>query len=192
MSTRRVTAVPAILAGVVLVAAGGLLSGAAPSTPWVLDKAAEAWVARTFKAMSLDDKVGQLLTPTFESGYIATDSDEFERLARLVKEQRVGGLLVFGGSEAVPGVLLNPTYGAVTLGNPLNAASMYSGCRACRPSRCSTRLTSSAASVPHQGWHRPNNGSAVGDEQSPTSRDASPLSRRAPLACTSTSRLSST
>ena len=125
MSTRRVTAIPAILAGVVLVAAGGLLSGAAPSTPWVLDKAAEAWVARTFKAMSLDDKVGQLLTPTFESGYIATDSDEFERLARLVKEQRVGGLLVFGGSEAVPGVLLNPTYGAVTLGNPLNAASMY-------------------------------------------------------------------
>ncbi len=102
-----------------------MLSGAAPSSPWTLDKAAEAWVTRTFKAMSLDDKVGQLLTPTFESNYIATDSDEFERLARLVNEQRVGGMLVFGGTEPVPGVLLNPTYGPVTLGNPLNAASMY-------------------------------------------------------------------
>ncbi|MBL8144261.1 MAG: hypothetical protein JNM38_24320 [Acidobacteria bacterium] len=128
MSMRKLPAFPAAVVVAAVIIAGTMLTGAGPAipaTPWTLDKAAETWVTKTFAAMSLDEKVGQLLTPTFESSYIATDSEEFERLARLVKEQKVGGMLVFGGSEAVPSVLLNPAYGSVTLGNPLNAASMY-------------------------------------------------------------------
>lgn len=125
MPTRYLPTIPAVVVVAAGIIAGTVLTAAPPLTPWTLDKIGEAWVSKTFAGMTLDDKVGQLLTPTFESSYIANDSDEFERLARLVKEQHVGGMLVFGGSEAVPAVMLNPTYGSVTLGNPLNAASMY-------------------------------------------------------------------
>jgi beta-glucosidase-like glycosyl hydrolase len=88
-----------------------------------LDRSAEQWVQRTLKSMTLEQKVGQLLMPSFESTFLSSDSDEFDRLSRLVREQHVGGFLVFGGSEPAPSVLLNPTYGTVTLGQPLAAAS---------------------------------------------------------------------
>jgi beta-glucosidase-like glycosyl hydrolase len=91
--------------------------------PADLDKSSARWVEKTLATMSLDEKVGQLLMPSFESTFLPTDSDEFDRLAALISAQHVGGFLVFGGSEAVPPVLLNPTYGSVTLGNPLSAAA---------------------------------------------------------------------
>jgi beta-glucosidase-like glycosyl hydrolase len=81
-------------------------------------------VQATLKKMSLDEKVGQMLVPSFQSGYMSTDSAEFEALARAVHEYHVGGFLVFGDSEPAPNVLLNPTYGTVTLGQPLAAASI--------------------------------------------------------------------
>lgn len=88
-----------------------------------LDAAAERWVKRALAAMTLDQKVGQLLMPSFESMFIASDSDQFERLASLAREHHVGGFIIFGGSQSVPSVLLNPAYASVTLGQPLEAAS---------------------------------------------------------------------
>ncbi len=73
--------------------------------------------------MSVEDKVGQLLVSSFQSSFLSTDSEEFARLAAAVRDYRVGGFHVFGASELAPGVLLNPTYGTVTLGQPLEAAS---------------------------------------------------------------------
>jgi beta-N-acetylhexosaminidase len=81
------------------------------------------WVERTLAGMTLDEKVGQLLMPSFESSYLASDSEEFERLADLLTRLHVGGFLVFGASEPAPPVLLNPTYGHFTLGHPLEAAA---------------------------------------------------------------------
>ena len=46
------------------------------------------------------------------------------RSRELVHAAHVGGFHVFGGSEKAPSVLLNPTYGTVTLGQPLEAASL--------------------------------------------------------------------
>ncbi|HEY7498350.1 MAG TPA: glycoside hydrolase family 3 protein [Vicinamibacterales bacterium] len=88
-----------------------------------LDKAAEKWVQTTFKKMILEDKVGQLLVSSFQSNFISTDSDAFDALAKAAREYRVGGFHVFGASELAPPVLLNPAYGTVTLGQPLEAAS---------------------------------------------------------------------
>ena len=87
------------------------------------DKAAQRWVDTTLASMSVDEKIGQLLVSSFDSTYIAADSDEFARLADLVTRLHVGGFLVFGGAEPVPPVLLNPTYGTVILGHPLEAAA---------------------------------------------------------------------
>jgi beta-N-acetylhexosaminidase len=97
--------------------------GARSANPLAIDAAAETWVQATFKKMSLEEKVGQLLVSSFESRFISTDSQAFDDLVKAVREYHVGGFHVFGASEPAPAVLLNPTYGTVTLGQPLEAAS---------------------------------------------------------------------
>jgi beta-N-acetylhexosaminidase len=118
------------LAIVVLATATGLsANGSTPLTvngpdPLAVDRAGERWVQATIKKMTLDQKVGQLIVSSFESTFVPTDSDAYDALARAVHEAHVGGFHVFGGSERAPSVLLNPTYGTVTLGQPLEAASL--------------------------------------------------------------------
>ena len=90
--------------------------------PFLLDTAAERWVDQTTKTLTLDEKIGQLIVPSFESSFLSTDSDTFDALVRLVREYHVGGFHVFGASQPAPPVLLNPGYGTVILGQPLSAA----------------------------------------------------------------------
>lgn len=96
----------------------------AQQLPVTLDKVAEKWVDTTFKAMSLDEKVGQLIVTSTESEYLPTDSDEFERLAKKITELHLSGIHVFGGSERATSALLNVGAGTVILGQPLAAASI--------------------------------------------------------------------
>jgi beta-N-acetylhexosaminidase len=103
-----------------VLAAAGVL--AAPRDPFPLDRGAEQWVAQTLKKLTLDEKVGQLIVPSFESNYLSTDSDTFDALTRLVREYHVGGFHVFGASIPAPSVLLNSGYGTVILGQPLAVA----------------------------------------------------------------------
>lgn len=91
----------------------------------VLDRDAERWVKRTLEKMSLDQKIGQVLVPSFESTYLASDSDVFEQLAGFVRNQHVGGFVAFGASQPTPGVLLNQGYSSVTLGQPFSAAATF-------------------------------------------------------------------
>ena len=114
----RVTSALAIAAALLLPAA------AAAPEPFPLDRAGERWVEQTLKTMTADEKIGQLIIPSFESSFLSTDSDTFDHLATLVRDYHVGGFHVFGASEAAPPVLLNPTYGTTTLGSPLAAASI--------------------------------------------------------------------
>ena len=88
------------------------------------------------KKLTLDEKIGQLIVPSFESNFLSTDSETFDALARLVREYHVGGFHVFGATQPAPPVLLNPGYGTVILGQPLSAAFSSTGCRRCPPSRC--------------------------------------------------------
>lgn len=88
-------------------------------------KEADLWVARTMATMTLDEKIGQLIFTSFNSSYMSTDSDEFERLLHLVRDLKVGGIHVFGGAEAFPQVMLNPVWGggpASRKGDPYAAA----------------------------------------------------------------------
>jgi beta-N-acetylhexosaminidase len=88
-----------------------------------LDRPARRWVESALRTMTTEQKIGQLLTSSLESTFISTDSDRFDELAKRVTTLGIGGLHVFGGSEPAPAVLLNPAYGTVTLGQPLEAAS---------------------------------------------------------------------
>ncbi|MBI3402868.1 MAG: hypothetical protein HY048_15750 [Acidobacteria bacterium] len=115
MTRRRVLFVVALAC----VAAG---LSAAPRDPFTLDRAGEQWVAQTLKKLTLDEKVGQLIVPAFESNYLSTDSDTFDALTKLVREYHVGGFHVFGASIPAPSVLLNSGYGSVILGQPPSVA----------------------------------------------------------------------
>lgn len=110
-----------------LAAAAALVAGVVPaqmpSFSSVADRAADKWVQSTLARMTIEEKVGQLLVSSFQSSFISTDSRTFDELAKAVHDYHVGGFHVFGASEPAPGVLLNPTYGTVTLGQPLEAAS---------------------------------------------------------------------
>ena len=92
--------------------------------PDTLDKAALKWVEDTFKKMTLDDKVGQLVVTSAQTTYLSNDTDAFQSLAQRVKDLRLGGVHVFGGAEPAPAVLLGNAYGSVILGQPLEAASL--------------------------------------------------------------------
>ncbi len=79
-------------------------AGASPSPE-------DRWVERTLLKLTLDEKVAQLLFPSVSGVFASTDSNAFDEWRRLVRERKVGGLHVFGGSEPVPALLLNPSYG---------------------------------------------------------------------------------
>src|SRR6185295_6804345 len=102
------------VAAIAVAAIAGAAIAAAPLAPQA-DRDADAWARQTRSTMTLDEKVGQLIVPAFESNFISTDSDAFEELTRLVRGYHVGGFHVFGASIPAPSVLLNPGYGTVVL-----------------------------------------------------------------------------
>jgi beta-N-acetylhexosaminidase len=109
----------------VLLAAGLVILTAAPEQA-ALDKAAQKWVEQTFKKMTLDEKIGQLLLPSIDAGITSVDSDVYERKRHLVRDLHVGGIHVFGSSELTPAVLLNPNFSGPSVsrkGDPYAAAA---------------------------------------------------------------------
>jgi len=91
-----------------------------------LDKAAARWVDQTLRKMTLDEKIGQLLVTTFDATFASADSDVSDRLRHLVRDVKVGGMHVFGATEPLPALMLNPTYGngsASRKGDPYVAAA---------------------------------------------------------------------
>jgi beta-glucosidase-like glycosyl hydrolase len=118
---------------VVLVCAAVLVLAALPAAQAPLDREAQRWVETTFKKLTTDQMVGQLLMPRFSGVYTSSDSDTYERLSSLIRDAHIGGVIGFGGEEAVPQVLLNPTYGPIILGQPLALASMLNRLQSLAP-----------------------------------------------------------
>ena len=112
------------VAGLALVLAALCLGSPAGQGAGDLDAGARRWVDDTLAGLTLEEKIGQLLMPSFRSAYTSSDSRTYDHLAALVREQHVGGFIVFGVRRPRPDVLLNPGYSATGLGEPLNAASL--------------------------------------------------------------------
>jgi beta-N-acetylhexosaminidase len=92
-----------------------------------LDAAAARWVEQTLRKMTLDEKIGQLLVTSFNATFTSADSEAYDRLRHLVRDVKVGGIHVFGGSEPMPALMLNPSYGggsASRKGDPYAAAAL--------------------------------------------------------------------
>jgi beta-N-acetylhexosaminidase len=106
---------------------------AVPAGQTPLDREGERWVTQTLAKLSLEDRIGQLIAPAFDSTYLPTDSDEFDRLSRVIRESHAGAVIAFGGTEPAPQVLLSPAYGSVVLGNPLALAATLNRLQAVAP-----------------------------------------------------------
>lgn len=73
------------------------LSGAAPGPLAEPGPGDRAWVERTLASLTLREKVAQMVMPWVGGEYVSTDSPEFEALARWVREDGVGGLILSVG-----------------------------------------------------------------------------------------------
>jgi len=79
----------------------------------------DRWVKRTLERMSLDEKIGQLLMVPYYGGFANTDSEEFLRLARQIRELHVGGLIVSTRPQRPTGFERSEIYGLAQLTNRL-------------------------------------------------------------------------
>lgn len=128
IAASRVVVAGVLIAGATLVASQRPFPApvqVAPAAALIdtLDRQAQRWVDETFKRMTLEEKVGQLFMTSIDSMYLASDTDRFDALVEKIRTLKVGGIIAFGGSERAPTVLLNNTYGTVTLGQPFAVAS---------------------------------------------------------------------
>lgn len=96
----------------------------APTFAATLDRDAVRWVDTTLKGFTDDELVGQVLMGRFDATYLSADAPAFQDLVAMVTDLHLGGFVAFGGVDAVPAVLLNPTYGPTILGQPLELAAI--------------------------------------------------------------------
>lgn len=72
-----------------------------------LDPERQAWVDRTLKQMTLDEKVGQMLFPAARGTFTPQDSQQFETIQENILRYHVGGYHAFGGELVGAALLLN-------------------------------------------------------------------------------------
>ena len=57
----------------------------------------ESWVDQTLHKLSNEEKVGQLIMPAFRAVYLHSKSEEMREIDRQIRENHVGGFILFGG-----------------------------------------------------------------------------------------------
>lgn len=66
-----------------------------------------AWIESNLRKMTLKEKCAQMIMPWVLGNYLSEDSPEFERLTKLVKDLKVGGLIFFEGDILNEANLIN-------------------------------------------------------------------------------------
>src|SRR5690348_7594135 len=77
--------------------------------------AALKWANEELKRMSLEEKVGQLISVGVNATFLNQDSDAFRTLKRNIEEHKVGGIILFRG----------PVYESVILMNRMQQLARY-------------------------------------------------------------------
>ena len=73
---------------------GGATHGPYTRTP---SREALRWADKELKRMTLDEKIGQLVSIGVNATYLSQESDEFKWLRRQVEANKVGGIILFRG-----------------------------------------------------------------------------------------------
>ncbi len=66
-----------------------------------------SWVETTLASMTLEEKVGQLIMPKIYSHYYSSESEQFQHVVHMVRDLKVGGVVLFQGDVYEQAVLLN-------------------------------------------------------------------------------------
>jgi len=80
---------------------------AGPVTTPSLSADDPGWVARTLKKMTLEEKIGQLITPRFPAAFLSADSDGLKEYESLVRDRGIGGIILSAGEPYEAAILLN-------------------------------------------------------------------------------------
>ncbi len=73
----------------------------------ILKPSSGKWVEKTLGRMSAEEKIGQMIVCSFSGYFMNEESEEFRRIWRLVKEFKIGGLILFGGNVFETAFLIN-------------------------------------------------------------------------------------
>ena len=72
-----------------------------------LNESDKLWIEQHLSKLTLREKCAQMVMPWVLGEYMADDSIEFLRLTRLVKDEKVGGLIFFRGNILNEAILIN-------------------------------------------------------------------------------------
>jgi beta-N-acetylhexosaminidase len=92
MTIRAKAAGPALLLALLI---SGCARMAPPAATPRLTAPDSGWVARTLKKMSVEEKVGQMIAVRFTAEFRNADSPAIRELETLVKQWKIGGLILF-------------------------------------------------------------------------------------------------
>ncbi len=94
---------------VAAIAASGISCArtAGPATTPSLSAGDPGWVARTMKRMTVEEKVGQLITPRFSQAFLSADDDTLKEYIGLVRDRGIGGIILSAGEPYETAILLN-------------------------------------------------------------------------------------
>jgi beta-N-acetylhexosaminidase len=89
------------------------LPAAGPASPYSRRPSKEAlkWADNELKKMSLDEKIGQLISIGVNATFLNRESDAFKALRRQVEENHVGGIILFGSPVYESAILVNRMQG---------------------------------------------------------------------------------
>lgn len=65
------------------------------------------WVKKTLSRMTLEEKIGQMVACRYSGHFVNKNSDYYQNLKSLVEEQKIGGLIIFGGEVYETAILTN-------------------------------------------------------------------------------------
>ncbi len=65
------------------------------------------WINKTLGRLTLEEKIGQLIACRYSGNFVNKNSDYFQNLKTLIQEQKIGGLIIFGGVVYETAILNN-------------------------------------------------------------------------------------
>lgn len=71
------------------------------------DRKANAWVEKTLRSMTVDEKIGQLFVPMIPGGFRNLESDDFQKVRAHIVDYHVGGYHTYGGDAAGTALFIN-------------------------------------------------------------------------------------
>ena len=103
------------------------------------------WANDELRKMSLEEKIGQLISVGLNATFLNQDSDAFRTLKHHIEDNKVGGLILFRG----------PVYESVILVNRMQQLARYPSARLGRSRRREQGCVLKTPSTFHGTWRLP-------------------------------------